>query len=266
MTWIGESNPLHSIALPGRSETLQLAWGVATDVGRRREINEDSVIARPPVFAVADGMGGHSAGDLASRAVVTRLDSDLVRDWVNADAVEQALIDATDDITRVAGDTLLGVGTTVTGVALALEGLDPSLLVFNVGDSRVYLLERNELRRVTVDHSVVQELVDAGELAAEDAENHPEANIITRAVGFGAPPFPDFWSLPLRTGMRVLVCSDGLTREVDDERIRLHLAAGLSVAETAGALVDAALAAGGRDNVTTIVLEVVRAPARSAPL
>lgn len=260
MTEIGANNPGLAIAIPGRDETLTLAWGAATDTGRRRSANEDSVVAASPLFAVADGMGGHSAGDLASAAVVERLAEAVTGDFLAVRAIEKALERATADIGAIAGDDELGVGTTVTGAILTLRDHDPHFAVFNVGDSRVYLFEGNELVQVTVDHSVVQELVEAGALTRAEAEHHPDSNIITRAIGFNARAMPDVWMLPLRTGMRLLICSDGLTKEVPDERIRLHLAAGLTPAETASALVDAALAAGGRDNITTIVLEVVEAP------
>ena len=142
---------------------------------------------------------------------------------------------------------------------MLIDGV-PSSLVFNIGDSRVYRFERNELEQVTIDHSVVQELVDAGVIAAEEAEEHPDSNVITRAVGFHDDPLPDFWCIPLRAGMRLLICSDGLTKELGDERIRLHLAAGMPADETASALVDAALAAGGRDNVTVVVVDVLASP------
>ena len=132
--------------------------------------------------------------------------------------------------------------------------------MFNIGDSRVYRFERNELTQVTVDHSVVQELVDAGVIAPEMADSHPESNVITRALGFHDEPLPDIWRVPARANLRLLICSDGLTKEVGDDRIRLHLASGMSAAETASALVDAALAAGGRDNVTLIVVDVLQAP------
>jgi protein phosphatase len=147
----------------------------------------------------------------------------------------------------------------VTGAILTLQDDDPYFAVFNIGDSRVYQFWRNELSQVTVDHSVVQEMVDSGLLNREQAENHPENNVITRAIGFN-PPKPDYWMLPVRPGFRLLICSDGLTKEVNDERLRLHLAAGLSARETAHALVDAALAAGGRDNVTIVVVDVLSAP------
>lgn len=264
MTEIGANNAGLTVALPGRGDTLSLAWGAATDTGRRRTANEDSLVAASPLFAVADGMGGHSAGDLASAAVVERLAETVVSDFLQARAIERALERATEDIGEIAGDSELGVGTTVTGAILTLQDGDPYFAVFNIGDSRVYAFERNELVQVTVDHSVVQEMVEAGALTRDEAENHPDSNIITRAVGFNARPAPDFWMLPLRTGLRLLICSDGLTKEVPDERIRLHLAAGLNPAETAGALVDAALAAGGRDNVTTIVIDVLTAPEHTA--
>lgn len=249
------------MSIPARPEAaVRLAWASATDVGHRRHVNEDSYVAAVPLFAVADGMGGHSAGDLASQAVVTRLAEIDGGEFVDPELVEEALLLATEDITVIALDSELGVGTTVTGAVLTLQGDEPYFAVFNIGDSRVYKFEANELSQVTTDHSVVQELVESGALSREEAENHPDSNIITRAVGFSARPYPDFWMLPLRTGLRLLICSDGLTKEVSDDRLRLHLAAGLSPQETAGALVDAALAAGGRDNVTAVVVDVLEAP------
>lgn len=263
MTEIGANNAGLTVSIPGRAETLTLAWGAATDTGRRRSANEDSLVAASPLFAVADGMGGHSAGDLASAAVVERLAEAVVADFIAPRAIERALDRATDDIGVIAADNELGVGTTVTGAILTLQHDDPYFAVFNIGDSRVYSFERNELVQVTVDHSVVQELVEAGALTRDEAEQHPDSNIITRAVGFNSRATPDFWMLPLRPGLRLVICSDGLTKELPDERIRLHLAAGLNPAETAGALVDAALAAGGRDNITTIVVDVISAPEHS---
>lgn len=261
MTEIGGSNPGLSIPIPDRDDAvITLAWGAGTDTGRKRAANEDSYVAKSPLFAVADGMGGHSAGDLASAAVVERLAEIVTGGFLAPRAIERALEAATDDISEVAGESELGVGTTVTGAALTLQDGDPYFAVFNIGDSRVYAFERNELVQVTVDHSVVQELVEAGALTRDEAEHHPDSNIITRAVGFNARPMPDFWMIPLRAGLRLLICSDGLTKEVGDERLRLHLAAGLTPVETAGALIDAALAAGGRDNVTAIVVDVVASP------
>ena len=261
MTQIGRSAARHSLAVPGRPDvTIGLAWGAATDIGRRRQLNEDSYLAESPMFVVADGMGGHTAGDIASAAVVTRLSEFVSGDFADPEAIFLGLREATADITLADDADDLGVGTTVTGAALTLQGGDPYWAVFNIGDSRVYQFENNELTQVTVDHSVVQELVDAGLIRQEDAESHPDSNVITRAVGFGAEPIADFWMLPVRSGLRLLICSDGLTREVDDASLRLHLAAGLSPQETAAALVEAALAGGGRDNITTVIVDVVESP------
>ncbi len=266
MTEIGGGSASHDIVVPGYGGAIiRLAWSAATDTGRRRAANEDSFVAQPPLFAVADGMGGHSAGDLASAAVVDRLAEIASGDFLDPRTVEDALESATDDIATIAGDSELGVGTTVTGLVLTLDDEDPYFAVFNIGDSRVYAFERNELVQVTRDHSVVQELVESGALTRDEAEHHPDSNIITRAVGFNARPYADFWMVPLRAGLRMLVCSDGLTKEVSDDRIRLHLAAQLSPEETAGALIDAALAAGGRDNITTIVVDVLEAPQHAEP-
>ena len=255
MTEIGAETGHRTIRVPGGAR-VRLSWAAVTDVGRRRKANEDSFIARSPIFAVADGMGGHLSGDLASDAVVRRLDEHVTGDIVPPMHVEYALEQATRDIDVIAGDSEIGVGTTVTGAMLALVEGQPHFAVFNIGDSRVYSFVGNKLRQVTVDHSLVQELLDAGRITRSQAAKHPDGNIITRAVGFQAVPTPDWTLVPARTGLRLLVCSDGLTGELDDKRIRLNLAAGLSAKETAGALVDAALASGGRDNVTVVIVDV----------
>lgn len=260
MTVIGQNAAGHTINVPGSSGPVQLAWGLDTHTGYRRRHNEDSLVAQPPVFAVADGMGGHSAGDVASKAVVTRLAGVATEEVTTAEAIDAALKAATADISLAADRSQLGVGTTVTGAALMARNAVPHWAIFNVGDSRVYLFENQKLSQVTVDHSVVQELVDAGMISAGEAERHPDSNIITRAVGFNADPVTDYWLIPLRKGMRLLLCSDGLTKEVEFGRLEEHLAAGHAPNQTASLLVDAALAAGGRDNVTVIVIDVVDAP------
>ncbi len=262
MTRIGDDGTEVHVALTGHDEDLVLSWAARTDVGHRRAANEDSVVVGLPIFAVADGMGGHAAGDRASAAIATRLSKET-GPFAELPAIEQAFIDAGAEIDALSEGIPLGVGTTVTGAALVFDQPEPSFLVFNIGDSRVYRFERNELSQVTVDHSVVQELVDAGLIAAADAENHPESNVITRALGFHDEPLPDIWRVPARTGVRLLICSDGLTKELSDERLRLHLAAGMPAGETASALVDAALAAGGRDNVTVVIVDVIAAPLAS---
>ncbi len=258
MTVLGEISDRFTIAIPEHvDETIELAWGMATDVGHKRDHNEDSLVAKGTVFAVADGMGGHSAGDAASHAVVSQLAGLANGGFVQPESILEALRAATMDISNVVGESELGAGTTVTGAALTLREGHPYWVVFNVGDSRLYLFEHNVITQVTVDHSVVQELVTAGLITSADAEHHPDSNVVTRAVGFNAEPVPDFWLLPITLNSRVLLCSDGLTREVSERDIRAHLAAGLSPVKTANALIAAALESGGRDNVTAIVIDVL---------
>lgn len=263
MSRVGVDGSGYRLSVPGKRRGFVLEWAGRSDIGHKRAVNEDSVLVGPPVFAVADGMGGHAAGDRASAAVVERLASlagDADRGYLDIVRLDGALTAAADDIDDFAAHIPIGAGTTVTGALLALVDGEPHFAVFNIGDSRVYLLADGEFARVTRDHSVVQEMVDAGLIDERQAEDHPESNVITRAVGFRESPRPDLWMLPMRPGMRLLLCSDGLTKEVDDRRIRRHLAEGGTAAQTADGLMDAALAAGGRDNVTVVVIDVA-APA-----
>ena len=254
MTELGRPTTAHPLAAgaPG----LSIDWAGVTDVGLRRAHNEDSYVAEAPVFVVADGMGGHSAGDVASDAVVRRIAEAAVRDSLSTDELEEALRRATADIAVAAAETELGVGTTATGVFLSGEDGEAEFTVFNVGDSRVYLVADGALQQITVDHSVVQEMVDAGLLRAEDAESHPDSNVITRAVGFDVDQRPDYWRIPARAGLRLLVCSDGLTKELSGSDIERVLAAQPESHAAASALVRAAVEAGGRDNVTAVVVDV----------
>jgi serine/threonine protein phosphatase PrpC len=262
VTQIGQGSSSHTIALPAVKKSVTLAWASLTDVGHRREVNEDSLVARSPIFAVADGMGGHSAGDVASNAVVSRLaeaaDSAVGKgETVTAEAINVALGLAVSDMKSGEGVTDLGTGTTVTGVALAIVSDAPQLISYNIGDSRVYQLTNGVLEQVTIDHSVVQELVDAGRITREEADVHPHGNVITRAVGFHEPPVPDYRILPLTAGLRILVCSDGLTKELTAYGIRHFLMSNPRAEDAVSALVTAALENGGRDNVTAIVLDVL---------
>jgi PPM family protein phosphatase len=258
VTQIGRSNSGHTVAVPRRPDIqVTLSWAAVTNVGRKRTVNEDSYLAQSPVFAVADGMGGHSAGDVASDAVVKRLAEVIETDFIDPDVVEHALGAAAQDIALVSGTHALGTGTTVTGAALTLVGSDPYWAVFNIGDSRVYQLRGRLFEQVTVDHSVVQELVDSGVITKEQAENHPDSNVITRAIGFNEMPAPDYWMIPVTEGLRLLLCSDGLTKELSDDDIRSHLVAGRTARDTAHDLLEAALVRGGRDNVTVVVIDVL---------
>ena len=235
---------------------IELSWHGVTNVGRRREINQDSYVTAPPVFAIADGMGGHSAGEIASAAVVDRLAELGSRDAVSQADIDAALIEAVEDIELDAGDTELGTGTTVTGVSFGEWEENPTWNVFNIGDSRVYQFFKGALSQITVDHSVVQHLLDTGAITAEEAETHPHSNVITRAVGFNEEPIPDYTALALIPGQRILICSDGLTKELTDIGIQHFLSLSPTAEEAAHSLVQQALDNAGRDNVTVIVIDV----------
>lgn len=236
----------------GRSDPVELAWGSTTDVGRVRTVNEDAVLAVPPIFLVADGMGGYAAGDVASSAVVAAFSEARSRESVTPDWV----LDCLATVDAELRDTIEG-GTTVTGAAIVRQEGRPYWMVFNAGDSRVYHATGGAVEQVTVDHSVVQELVDAGELTAEQARLHPRRNVITRAVGSPEEIRPDIWLLPMQPGGRLMLCSDGVTSELSGDAIRAIVADGRGPQDTADALVAAALSAGGRDNVSAVVVDVI---------
>ncbi|MGO1774032.1 MAG: PP2C family protein-serine/threonine phosphatase [Agrococcus casei] len=259
VTLMGSSVGEHLGVGPG-GQSFRVRWAGATDTGLRRAHNEDSLIMKPPLFAIADGMGGHAHGDLASRAVVEALADLSSLERVEPSDVIEALREATTYISENTDEGDNGTGTTVTGCAFAAHEQEPYFAVFNVGDSRTYALLGERLTRITVDHSVVQELINAGLLAEEEAESHPEANVVTRAVGFGAEPVPDYFLVPIMPNLRLLSCSDGLTKELHDDQIEQIMNENSDPAKAVDALVNAALDSGGRDNVTAIILEVVQAP------
>ncbi|MEQ6903818.1 protein phosphatase 2C domain-containing protein [Nocardioides sp. YIM 152588] len=254
---------------------LRLAFGAATDAGPVRETNEDAHVAAPPLFAVADGMGGHDAGDVASRIAVEEL-ARLAGDdrahragggGLDAEAGTALLDGAFATVRRriaeleagrrAAGDGEFTAGTTAS-VALGLAGRGgPRWLVANVGDSRTYRLHRGGLDQVTVDHSLVQELVDAGSISPEEAAAHPARHVITRALGAGSEGAADYFLLPMVGGERLLLCSDGVSGPLGAAGIEELLRAGGGPRAAADALVQAALAAGGRDNATALVVDVV---------
>jgi protein phosphatase len=224
-------------------------------VGLVRRVNEDSYIAQPPLFAVADGMGGHGAGDLASRLAIDTLTAAVRQRPLSVEDVLDGLNGANQAIVTYEGGR--GMGTTVTGLALLETVGGDHLMVFNVGDSRVYRLSGGQLEQVTVDHSEVQELVNAGVITRDQARLHPRRNIVTRALGTSPPSRIDYWLLPANGGERYMICSDGLYSEVEDEAIGSLLANAGGPKATADALVAAAEVAGGHDNITVIVLDVV---------
>jgi protein phosphatase len=227
---------------------MRLSSFAGTDVGRARPGNEDSYFCGRTVFAVADGLGGHQGGEVASAAAVEPLAALDGREFAEPGEAAETLAAAIREgnaaiMERAAGDPgLWGMGTTVTAAALA-------------GDSRAYLLRDGSLEQLTTDHTVVGELVRRGRLTPEQAAIHPERSILTRAVGLD-PRIPVDTPDPveLRDGDQVLLCSDGLTEAVDDDRIAELLSAGADGEAACRSLIDAANAAGGPDNITVVLL------------
>ena len=231
-----------------------------SELGLVRAVNEDSMLARFPLFVVADGMGGHSRGDVASRTAVETLDASIPE---RVPITPSRVIDAVHAANRAIRSTPVedgGIsGTTLSGVVAVRAGGRLHWLVVNVGDSRVYRWNGRSLTQLTIDHSVVQELVDAGEITPAAAEVHPERNTITRALGAFDEVDVDAWLVSWTEAHTFLVCSDGVTKELGTAEIEQILAAHQeSDGSVADAVVGAALRAGGRDNVTAIVVETSR--------
>ncbi|MDP2226695.1 MAG: protein phosphatase 2C domain-containing protein [Moraxellaceae bacterium] len=228
----------------------------ATDVGNKRKINEDALLNRPEVglWVVADGMGGHAAGDVASNAVVHPLSvmerPEALADFV--EAVETALMSVNQQLRSYAIDQLEGrtVGSTVVSMVLSPQ----TGVCLWAGDSRLYRLRNGQLSRLSRDHSAVQEMVEAGAITQDEADHHPKSNVITRAVGAGEFLFIDSAVFAPMPGDTYLLCSDGLYNEVAEDSIRRKL--GLAAEEAVSRLIDEALCNGGRDNVSVIVVKV----------
>jgi serine/threonine protein phosphatase PrpC len=241
---------------------IRVAVGAATHEGLRRRINEDAHLARSPLFLVADGMGGHDAGDIASAAVIDEFAA-LPGASVTVDHLQEALERA-----RVRVDALRAgeraAGTTLSGVAIADIDGDGYWLTLNVGDSRTYRFFDGVLEQISVDHSVVQELVDSGALDEGDAASDSRRNVITRAIGAGSTGEADFWLIPAEAGDRMLVCSDGLSGELDAQAIADILAGVRDPQLAANRLVHEAILRGGRDNITAIVVDALEVSTRNA--
>lgn len=243
--------------------SLVVESGSSTHTGLRRTLNEDAVLASAPVFIVADGMGGHEAGERASAEVIAAFSPYVGRQSLDIDDVLEALSRAREAVEALPGPTTGSgtgagqAGTTLSGVVLAdVDGMG-YWLTFNIGDSRTYRFSDGELEQISVDHSVVQELIDSGEITALEASTDHRRNIITRAIGAGSTGDADFWMFPAELGDRVLICSDGLPSEIADAQISAILAEQVAPQAAAEVLVDSAVRAGGRDNVTVIVVDAV---------
>ena len=243
----------------------RFVFSARSDVGRERKVNEDSYLAQSPVFLVADGMGGHAHGDVASQTVVRVFEEHIARDAPSTpervlDAIHSSN-DAVRDLSAVDDYGTAVSGTTLAGIAFVDAGDDVGFhwMAFNIGDSRVYTWDGRTLAQLSVDHSAVQEMVDAGLISSDEAEQHPERNVITRAIGADESVDADVWLLPASGRHAFLICSDGLNKELGAAEIAQLLASYDGVAEPgrsiADVLVDAAVARGGRDNVTVVYVE-----------
>jgi serine/threonine protein phosphatase PrpC len=241
---------------------MRLRFGASTDVGRMRTNNEDSYLSETPVAAVADGMGGHRAGEVASAIAMEELAALRGKGpWPNeraaTDDLKQAIVRANRRIREAAAGNreLNGMGTTL--VALLEDG--DSVHLANVGDSRAYLLRQGELTQVTVDHTLVQELIDEGKLSPEDAERHPQRSMITRALGVDHEVEIDLFTYKLQPGDRLLLCTDGLSGVLEPTQIRNVLLRVRDSQKAADRLVAMANEGGGPDNITVIVVDTAEA-------
>jgi len=228
-------------------------YAAATDVGLVRSNNEDAFLTAPPLFAVADGMGGHRAGEVASAGAIRTLQKEAGHDT-------DSLVAAVQSANRVvhaeaaANPDLSGMGTTIT----AMMTTHDSAQIVHVGDSRAYLLRDGRLRRLTQDHTVVDRLAREGKIPAAEVDRHPQRSVLERALGVSPEVDIDVQLLDVRPGDRLLLCTDGLTSMLDDDEIRDILLTELDPQTAAQALIDAALAAGGKDNVTAVIVDFPR--------
>ena len=260
------AEPVHApgrceLSLEGRADTefisgsnSFISWGARSDVGLVREHNEDSFLLRTPLFAVCDGMGGHAAGEVASSIAVKVIGeeapntADDVLLGAAIEAANQAVIEAPQK-----GIGKPGMGSTAS--AIFIEG--NQMAVAHVGDSRIYLLHHGTLVRVTHDHSYVEELVDSGQITADEARNHPSRSVVTRALGSDPEMYADHFTLEVSDGDRIILCSDGLSSMILDDEIESIAVSNITPQNAADSLVSAALTAGGADNITVIVVDIL---------
>ena len=240
---------------------MKLSWGAASHVGMVRQQNEDAFVAESNVFAVADGMGGHNAGEVASALAVEGLRRAAAAGFSAAEGLIAAINTTNATIHEASGglSEQRGMGTTLTALVPlpATDGEPQRVVVANVGDSRIYLWRGDELKQVSADHSYVQELLSEGLITAAEARIHPRRNIVTRALGIEGDVNADSWVLPMVVGDRYVLCSDGLVDEVDDAEIAAILRASTNPQVAADHLVQVANNHGGRDNTTVVVVDIL---------
>lgn len=230
-----------------------ISFGSRTDIGYVRDHNEDSLIIIPPLFAVADGMGGHEAGEIASEITVNTL-AELAPSHLDAEGLTAAVEAANYNVMKAPrqGIGRDGMGTTLT--AAMLEG--ERLLIAQVGDSRAYLLHKGHLQQITRDHSLMADLIEAGQITPEEARVHPNRSVITRTIGSDIHMRPDIYELNVDAGDRILLCSDGLSSMISNNAIESIMRRQSDAQHCADELVTAALENGGADNVTVVVADV----------
>lgn len=247
--------------LTGKRYASRYPYAALTDIGRKRTINEDSVIAIPPLFAVADGLGGHDAGEVASSIAV-----EVLREHAPRKADLPALVRAV----RAANDAVIqgaetGVGRAGMGCTMTAVMVDKTkAAIAQVGDSRAYMLRDGRLIQLTDDHSVVGAMVRSGHITLEEARNHPQRSVITRALGSDPDVLVDGFEVSLLGNDRILVCSDGLTAMVDDGHIAEILMNNEDAGTVAQNLIEAANNAGGNDNISVIVIDITTDHMQSA--
>lgn len=228
--------------------SAEVLHGAATHIARR-ELNEDFLLSRPPLFAVADGMGGHQAGEVASRTAVEVVARELERNAALIEAVKAANEAVHEQ--ALANPELQGMGTTIVAM---VAGPDSAQIV-NVGDSRAYLFRQGTLRRLTQDHSVVERMARQGQIRKEDADFHPQRSLLERALGVESDVDVDAHTVAVEPGDRILLCTDGLNSILDDDHIRAILAEEKDPEKASKRLVAEAVSAGGSDNVTAMVID-----------
>ena len=234
-------------------EVVSSYYGSRTEVGHVREHNEDSLTVLPPLFAVADGMGGHEAGEVASEITINTL-NDLAPESADAEALARAVVAANLNVIKAPSQGIgrEGMGTTLTAAILEKE----RLIIAQVGESRAYLLHNGSLQQITRDHSLMADMIEAGQLTEAEARVHPNRSVITRAIGSDPHMQPDLYELNVETGDRLLLCSDGVCGMIEDSEIASIMRQAPSAQACADQLVEAALHAGGFDNATAVVVDV----------
>jgi PPM family protein phosphatase len=264
-TALADTGPTGHASPLGERNMIHLSAEAASDIGKVRASNQDVLLVNDGLFGVADGMGGHAAGEVAAGLAV-----EVVRARFNfnrtADGLLEACREANRAIWRRAEDDaeLTGMGTTLTAVGLVSGGGATELAVVHVGDSRVYLVQQGETRRVTEDHTLTGERVRAGELTEAQAREDPHRHILTRALGVGPEVEPDLVHVTAGSGDRLLVCTDGLFNELEEHEISSVLTSVHEPKEAAAELVRFANSRGGHDNVSVVIVDVEQTPAETS--